>query len=104
MGQFRQRELLPRLGEGKRMGCPENPAQLLGQAGRAHAKECQTKGKKNDKVGRDPTTRPFVLCLEFGGLGREVMESCCGVLSRAVAGSDSRGTFQQPALRLNKCE
>ena len=62
VGQFRQRELLPRLGEGKRMGCPENPAQLLGQAGRAHAKECQTKGKRNDKVGRDPTTKPFVPC------------------------------------------
>ena len=38
------------------MGCLVNPAQLLWQAGRAHAEECQTKGKRNDKVGRDPTT------------------------------------------------
>ena len=34
--------------------------------------------------------------------GQEVIENCCGVLSRAVAGSDSHGAFQQPTLRLNR--
>ena len=103
MGRFRQRELLPGLGEGKRLGFLENPAQLLQQAGRVHARECQTKGKRSDRWAKTQPQGLLCRAWEFE-LGQEVMENCCGVLSGAVAGSDSCGAFQQPALRLNRCE
>uniref|UniRef100_A0A9L0IR14 Uncharacterized protein n=1 Tax=Equus asinus TaxID=9793 RepID=A0A9L0IR14_EQUAS len=41
--------------------------------------------------------------MEFG-LGREVLESCYRLPSRAAAGSDLRGALQQPARRLNRHE
>lgn len=56
MGRFRQRESLPRPGEGKRMGYLRNPTQSRGQGGRAYAGECQAQEERNDKVDRDPAT------------------------------------------------